>query len=95
MENGNHKNCLGLTLFSQQMGIKNTKLDNLLGTPKGKLEMSLFFNYITQITPLENGNHKNCLGLPLFLQQMGIKNTKIRHFAWNPKGEFEMSLFFQ
>ena len=58
LENGNHKNCLGLTLFSQQMVIKNTKLDNLLGTPKGKLEMSLFFNYITQITPLEIGNHK-------------------------------------
>ena len=85
LENGNNEIWLELTIFPQKMRIKYTKILNFAWDPKGKLDMGLFFNYITQITPLENGIHEICLGLPLFSQQMEIKNTKIRHFAWNPQ----------
>ena len=77
------------------MGVKTTKIRKFAWNHKGELEISLFSIYITQITPLENGNNEICFDLPLFSQKMWVKTTKIRRFAWTHKGELEMSLFFQ
>ena len=59
--------------FHKKRGLKPQKIETLLGTTKANVEGLCFSIYITQITPLENGNHEFCMGHPLFPQKSGLK----------------------
>ena len=58
LENGNPNIWTVQPHFKQNKMVKTTKIETSLGTTKANVERVGFSVYITQITPLENGDYK-------------------------------------
>ena len=58
LENGNPKIWMVQPHFKQKKRLKQQKLETSLGTTKANVERVGFSVYITQITPVENGDYK-------------------------------------
>ena len=56
--------------------------------------MSLFYHLYHTNHPLENRGTPDLLGSLSFVTILVVKTKKLRNFAWKPKGELQVSLFF-